>query len=150
VWVAVALTVVGSIVLDRAKLGRWFVAVGSNPAAARLAGLPVGRARLAAYAIGGLLAGVAGVMDFAKLTVGDPTGSVGLELAVIAAVVIGGGSLSGGQGSIPGTLIGAVLMTVLATGATQLGVANWVQEILTGVIIVAAVGLDRLRHAPPD
>ncbi len=150
VWATVVLAVVGSVVLDRARIGRWFVAVGSNQAAARLAGLPVGWARLAAYAIAGLLAGVAGVMDFAKLTVGDPTGSAGLELSVIAAVVIGGGSLAGGQGSIPGTMIGAVLMTVLATGATQLGVANWVQEILTGVIIIGAVGLDRLRHARAD
>ena len=78
---------------------------------------------------------------------GDPTDSVGLELEVIAAVVIGGGSLSGGEGTITGTLIGAFLMTVIRTGCTHVGLPNWVQEIVTGVIIVAAVTLDRVRHA---
>lgn len=146
VFIALGLAIAGAVVLERSRLGRHLVAVGSSPAAARLAGLSIGGVTVSAYALAGLLAGVAGVMDFATLTVGDPTGSVGLELAVIAAVVIGGGSLSGGQGSIPGSLIGALLMTVLATGATQLGVANWVQEILTGFIIVAAVGVDRLRQ----
>lgn len=146
VWITIAVAIAGTVLLERSRFGRHLVAVGSSPPAARLAGLSITRVTLGAYAIAGLLAGIGGVMDFATLTVGDPTGSVGLELAVIAAVVIGGGSLSGGQGSIPGSIIGAVLMTVLATGATQLGVANWVQEILTGFIIVVAVGLDRLRH----
>jgi ribose/xylose/arabinose/galactoside ABC-type transport system permease subunit len=80
------------------------------------------------------------------LTVGDPTDSVGLELEVIAAVVIGGGSLSGGQGSVPGALIGALLLTVIKTGCTHVGLPNWVQEILTGGIIVLAMGIDKLRH----
>jgi ribose transport system permease protein len=86
-------------------------------------------------------------MEFANLTVGDPTDAIGLELDVIAAVVIGGASLSGGQGSIPGALIGAFLMTVIQTGCTHIGLPNWVQEIMTGVIIIAAVALDRVRHA---
>jgi ribose/xylose/arabinose/galactoside ABC-type transport system permease subunit len=146
VWIAIALTVAVAIVLERARFGRHVIAVGSSPPAARLAGISVGRVTLGAYLVAGALAGVAGVMDFATLTVGDPTGSVGLELSVIAAVVIGGGSLAGGQGSIAGSLVGALLMTVLAAGATQLGIANWVQEILTGAIIVVAVALDRLRH----
>ena len=90
--------------------------------------------------------GLAGVMEFSTLTVGDPTDSIGLELAVIAAVVIGGGSLSGGQGSIAGTLLGAMLMTTIRTGCTHMGVPNWVQEILTGTIIVVAVAIDRLRQ----
>ena len=77
---------------------------------------------------------------------GDPTDSLGLELEVIAAVVIGGGSLSGGQGSIAGTLLGALLLTVIKTGCTHVGLPNWVQEILTGVIIVVAMSLDRLRQ----
>jgi ribose transport system permease protein len=147
VWIATALAIAGALLLERARFGRHVVAVGSSPAAARLSGVPIGRVTFGAYMLAGMLAGVAGVMDFATLTVGDPTGSVGLELAVIAAVVIGGGSLSGGQGSVAGSMVGALLMTVMATGATQLGIANWVQQILTGVIIVAAVGLDRLRHA---
>jgi ribose/xylose/arabinose/galactoside ABC-type transport system permease subunit len=85
-------------------------------------------------------------MQFSRLTVGDPTVAVGLELNVIAAVVIGGGSLSGGEGSILGTLVGALIMTVIASGCTQRGYPNWVQEIITGAIIVIAVALDRLRH----
>jgi ribose/xylose/arabinose/galactoside ABC-type transport system permease subunit len=86
------------------------------------------------------------VMEFSTLTVGDPTDSIGLELEVIAAVVIGGGSLSGGEGTILGSLIGAMLMTVIRTGCTHVGLANWVQEIVTGGIIVVAVALDRVRH----
>jgi ribose/xylose/arabinose/galactoside ABC-type transport system permease subunit len=86
------------------------------------------------------------VLEFSTLTVGDPTDSIGLELEAIAAVVIGGGSLSGGQGSVVGTLIGALLLTVIKTGSTHVGLPNWVQEILTGVIIVVAMGVDRLRQ----
>jgi ribose transport system permease protein len=86
------------------------------------------------------------VLEYGTLTVGDPTDSVGLELEVIAAVVIGGGSLSGGQGSVAGTLIGALLLTVIKAGCTHVGLPNWVQEILTGVIIVVAMGIDRLRQ----
>lgn len=77
---------------------------------------------------------------------GDPTVAVGLELDVIAAVVIGGGSLGGGEGSILGTLAGALLMTTIASWCTQMGLPNWVQEIITGAIIVVAVAVDRLRH----
>ncbi|HWO13407.1 MAG TPA: ABC transporter permease, partial [Polyangiaceae bacterium] len=87
-----------------------------------------------------------GLLEFATLTVGDPTDSIGLELEAIAAVVIGGGSLSGGQGSVLGAMLGALLMTVIKTGCTHVGVPNWVQEIVTGAIIVVAMGLDRLRR----
>jgi ribose/xylose/arabinose/galactoside ABC-type transport system permease subunit len=97
------------------------------------------------YGLAGALTGVAGVLEYSTLTVGDPTDSIGLELEAIAAVVIGGGSLAGGQGSIAGAMLGALLMTVIKTGCTHVGVPNWVQEILTGVIIVVAVGIDRLR-----
>lgn len=89
---------------------------------------------------------MAGVLQFSYLTVGDPTTANGLELAVIAAVVIGGASLNGGEGGVLGTIIGALIMTVVANGCTKLNLANWVQEIVTGVIIIAAVTLDRLRH----
>jgi ribose/xylose/arabinose/galactoside ABC-type transport system permease subunit len=85
-------------------------------------------------------------MQFSRLTVGDPTVAVGLELDVIAAVVIGGGSLAGGEGSILGSLVGALIMSVIRSGCSQLGLPNWVQEIITGIIIIAAVALDRLRH----
>ncbi len=81
-----------------------------------------------------------------NFTVGDPTDSVGLELSAIAAVVIGGASLSGGQGSVAGSLLGALLMTVIRTGCLHAGLPNWVQEILTGAIIIVAMGVDRVRR----
>jgi ribose/xylose/arabinose/galactoside ABC-type transport system permease subunit len=139
-----------ALVLGYTRLGRHAVAVGSNEQTARLCGVPVARVRLVIYAIGGLLAGLAGILEFSTLTVGDPTDSVGLELEAIAAVVIGGGSLSGGQGSVAGTLIGALLLTVIKAGCTHLGMPNWIQEILTGAIIVVAMTLDRLRQSARD
>ena len=146
VWVTIAVALLAAGFLRYTKLGRHVVAIGSNVLTARLCGVPVGRVTLIVYSLAGALAGLAGVMEFSTLTVGDPTDSIGLELEVIAAVVIGGGSLSGGQGSIAGSLIGALLMTVIKTGCTHVGLPNWVQEILTGVIIVVAVGVDTLRQ----
>lgn len=146
VWLALALALVAAIVLHFSVFGRHVVAIGSNESTARLCGVPVERVVVAVYALCGALAGVAGVLEFSTLTVGDPTDSIGLELETIAAVVIGGGSLAGGQGSVAGTLLGALLMTVIKTGCTHVGLPNWVQEILTGVIIVVAIGIDRLRR----
>lgn len=146
VFVALLCAILGAVLLAYTRFGRHLVATGSSPATARLCGISIGRVTLITYALAGLLAGVAGTLEFSTLTVGDPTDSMGLELKVIAAVVIGGGSLFGGQGSIGGSIGGALLMTVIATGATHMGIANWIQEILTGVIIVAAVTLDRFRN----
>ena len=120
--------------------------MGSNERTARLCGVPVEAVKVGAYCLSAGLAGLAGVMEFATLTVGDPTDSIGLELEVIAAAVIGGASLSGGEGSILGSVIGAMLMTVIKTGCIHLGWPNYVQEVVTGVIIIVAVGLDRVRH----
>jgi len=101
--------------------------------------------KLWVYVLMGLLAGFAGLMAFARLSVGDPTTSQGFELSVIAAVVIGGASLSGGQGTILGSILGALIMATINSGCSQLGLANWIQEIITGAIIVVSVALDRLR-----
>ena len=147
VWITLAVAALAAVLLGHSRWGRHIIATGSNQATARLCGINVSRRALEVYLIAGLLAGLAGVMEFSTLTVGDPTDSVGLELEVIAAVVIGGGSLSGGQGSIIGTLLGALLLTFIGTGCTHVGVPNWIQEILTGLIIVVAMGLDRLRRA---
>ncbi|HSU40025.1 MAG TPA: ABC transporter permease [Polyangiaceae bacterium] len=146
VWLALALARDGAVVLHYTVFGRHVIAIGSNVQTARLCGVPVERVVLAVYALAGALTGVAGVLEFSTLTVGDPTDSLGLELDAIAAVVIGGGSLAGGQGSIAGAMLGALLMTVIKTGSTHVGLPNWVQEILTGVIIVVAVGIDRFRR----
>lgn len=146
VWIALVVALLSAILLHYSVFGRHVVAIGSNEATARLCGVPVARVTVLVYAFAGLLAGLAGVMEYATLTVGDPTDSIGLELEVIAAVVIGGGSLAGGQGSIAGSLVGALLMTAIKTGCTHVGVPNWVQEILTGSIIVVAVAIDQLRR----
>jgi ribose/xylose/arabinose/galactoside ABC-type transport system permease subunit len=146
VWIWLILAVVMAAVLRYTRLGRHIFAIGSNEQTARLCGVAVERVKAIVYMLCGAFAGLAGLMQFSYLTVGDPTGAVGLELNVIAAVVIGGGSLAGGEGSILGTLMGALIMTVIATGCAQMWLPNWVQEIITGAIIVVAVGLDRLRH----
>ncbi len=146
VWALLALSAIAAVWLRYTRMGRHIQAVGSNENAARLCGVPIERVKVAVYAFMGLCAGMAGVASFARLSVGDPTTAQGLELQVIAAAVIGGASLRGGTGSIAGTLIGALMMTTIATGSVSLGWPNWVQEIVTGAIIVAAVALDQVRH----
>lgn len=146
VWVMLVLAVVLSLVLARTVFGRQTLAVGSNEMASRYAGIPVARVRVLVYVLGGACSGLAGLMQFSRLGVGDPTVAVGLELNVIAAAVIGGASLSGGRGSIAGSLLGALIMSTIATGSSQMGLPNWVQEIVTGAIIVLAVALDRFRQ----
>jgi ribose/xylose/arabinose/galactoside ABC-type transport system permease subunit len=146
VWMLVLLAVAAMVWLRYTRHGRHIQAVGSNEMAARLCGIPVDRTKIAVYAFMGLCAGLSGAATFGRLAVGDPSTAQGLELQVIAAVVIGGASLMGGTGSIAGTLIGALMMSTIASGSVALGWPNWVQEIVTGAIIVAAVALDRVRH----
>jgi ribose transport system permease protein len=146
VWMMIILAIMTAALLRYTRLGRHTFAIGSNEETARLCGVAVEKVKVLVFSMGGAFAGLAGLMQFSRLTVGDPTVAVGLELNVIAAVVIGGGSLSGGEGSILGTLVGALLMTTIASGCTQMGLPNWVQEIITGAIIVVAVAVDRLRH----
>jgi ribose transport system permease protein len=145
-WLMFALAALAAFTLRRTVFGVHTYAIGSSEPTARLCGVPVARTKLFIYLLSGLFAGLAGVMQYARLTVGDPTTAIGKELDVIAAVVIGGASLSGGVGGILGSLLGAFLMSVLANGCTLTGVPNYVQEILIGAIIVAAVALDRLRQ----
>ena len=127
------------------RFGRHVLAIGSNERMARLCGVAISRTKIIVYTISAALTGVAGLLQFSKLSVGDPTVAIGLELDVIAAVVIGGASLSGGQGSILGTMIGVLIMSIIRAGCSQMGLSNWVQEIVTGAIIIVAVSLDRLR-----
>lgn len=146
VWLMLGFAGIVALVLRYSRFGRHVFAVGSNELTARLCGVPVERVKLLVYVLGGAFAGIGGVLQFAYLTGGDPTTAVGLELNIIAAVVIGGASLAGGQGTITGTLVGALIMSVVANGCTKLGLSNWVQEIVTGGIIIAAVLLDYLRR----
>lgn len=146
VWLTVALALLVAGMLIYTRLGRHIFAIGSNEQTARLCGVSVDRVKVIVYTLGGMFAGVAGVLQFSRLTVGDPTVAMGVELDVIAAVVIGGGSLSGGEGSILGSIVGALIMTVIRSGCAQMGLPNWVQEMVTGCIIVLAVAIDRWRQ----
>lgn len=146
VWLMLVLAGLVALALRFTRFGRHVFAVGSNELTARLCGVPVERVKLGVYVLGGAFAGLAAVLQFAYLTGGDPTTAAGLELNIIAAVVIGGASLAGGQGTVTGTLVGALIMSVVANGCTKLGLSNWVQEIVTGGIIIAAVLLDYVRR----
>ena len=146
VWILLAVALLAALLLRHTVFGRHAVAIGSNEETARLCGVRIERTKLGVYALGAGCAGVAAVLQLSYLSMGDPTTAQGYELKCIAAAVIGGASLSGGEGSIAGTLVGALLMTVVDNGCTKLGLDNWVQEVVTGGIIVGAVALDRLRR----
>jgi ribose transport system permease protein len=145
VWLTLILAVLAALVLRRTVFGRRVFAIGSNEAAARACGIPVDRMKIWIYGLAGLLFGLSGVMQMSRLRQGDPTVAIGTELDVIAAVVIGGGSLNGGVGTILGSMIGASIMAVLRNGSQQMGWPNYIQEIIIGAIIVAAVAVDRVR-----
>jgi erythritol transport system permease protein len=147
VWILIAGVLVSSFLLRYTRLGRHIFAVGSNEETARLCGVHVGRTKLIVYTLCGFFCGVAGLMQFSYIGgVGQPTTAQTYELFVIAAVIIGGASFTGGEGSILGTIIGALTITVLYTGGQQMSWPKWVQEMVIGGIIIAAVALDRLRH----
>ena len=145
IWLVALLSLLVAVTLGYTRFGRHLFSIGSNERTARLCGVAIDRTKIGVYAASAALAGVAGILQFSKLSVGDPTVADGLELDVIAAVIIGGGSLSGGRGSVAGTLLGACTMAVIATGCSQRGLPNWVQQMVTGAIIVLAVALDRWR-----
>ena len=145
IWLTVALAIVVALILRYTRFGRHLFAIGSNERMARLCGVAIERQKIVVYTLGATFAGLAGMLQFAKLSVGDPTVAIGLELDVIAAVIIGGGSLLGGRGTVAGTVMGAAIMTIISIGCSQKGLPNWVQQIITGSIIVGAVALDRLR-----
>ncbi len=143
--VLVVCAVLTHFALHGTKLGRYTYAIGSNEAAAVYAGIPVARYKVAIYAICGLLTGLAGMIETSRLMTGQPTAGVSYELQVIAAVVIGGGSLTGGAGTVIGTLIGAFIMGLLSNGSDLLGVNPYWQQVIIGAIIILAVALDEAR-----
>jgi ribose/xylose/arabinose/galactoside ABC-type transport system permease subunit len=129
--------------LGRFRLGRHLYAVGGNEQAARAAGVSVTKVKLFAYGICGLLTGLAGVVLAARITTGQPNAGQAYELDAIAAVVIGGTSLSGGVGSIRGTILGVLLIGIINNGLDLQGVSSYYQAVIKGLIIVGAVWLDR-------
>ncbi len=146
VWLMIALVMIFSVILRYTRFGRHIFAVGSNEHTAKLCGINVPKVKTLVYMIGGAFAGLAAVMNMAKSSQGDPTTAMGMELDIIAAVVIGGASLSGGEGTVLGALIGALLMTTIRTGCVLNGIPTPWTEVITGAIIIIAVIIDRLRH----
>lgn len=145
VWMLVICAGAVHVVLEHTRLGRYAFAIGSNKVAAIYAGIPVDFHTVAVYAIGGTLTGLAGMIEASRLMTGQPTAGLGYELQAIAAVVIGGGSLNGGEGSVVGTLIGAFIMGLLSNGADLLNISNYWQQVIIGAVIILAVTLDEFR-----
>ncbi len=144
VWVSAALVLVFLFISRRTRFGRHVYAVGGNELAARLSGLRVNRIKLAVYALGGVLSGVAGLIVTSLLDSAVPIAGVGYELDSIAAVVIGGTSLSGGRGSILGTVLGCLIIGVLNNGLFFLNVSPFWQKVVKGFVILLAVAIDKM------
>jgi ribose transport system permease protein len=138
--------IVASLILNKTVLGRYTFAIGSNEEATRLSGVNVDRWKMAVYALCGLFAGLAGVLMASRLNSAQPALGAGYELDAIAAVVIGGTSLSGGEGTILGTIIGAFIMSTLTNGLRILSVPQEWQMVVTGIIVIAAVYADIIRR----
>ncbi|MCL4691942.1 MAG: ABC transporter permease [Candidatus Hydrogenedentes bacterium] len=137
--------IAGGILLNTTRFGREVRAIGGGEESARLSGVPVNRVKLAVYCMSSVLSVLGGLMLSSKLRSGDPTVGVGDELQVIAAVVMGGTSLTGGRGTIMGTFIGLLIIAVLATGLTWIGMESFGQQVILGVVILAAVLLDQFK-----
>ena len=144
--IALVIVIVGQVVLTRTVFGRYVIGIGTNEEAMRLAGIDPRPIRIIVFAITGLLAGLAGLMQSARLEAADPNAGLGMELQVIAAVVIGGTSLMGGRGSVIATFFGVLIIAVLEAGLAQVGASEPAKRIITGVVIVVAVIIDTLRQ----
>jgi len=143
---AAVLVVLGEMVLRGTIFGRHAIAIGTNEEAVRLAGIDPRPVKRAIYAGAGLLAGVAGIVNTARLGAADPNAGLGFELQVIAAVVVGGTRLMGGQGSVVGSFLGVLIIAVLGSGLAQAGAQEPTKRLVTGAVIVAAVVADQLRQ----
>jgi ribose transport system permease protein len=144
VWISGTLVAVFVVLTRRMRFGRYIYAVGGNERAARLTGLPVDRVKIGVYTLGGLLAGAAGLIVTARLDSAQPNAGLGYELDSIAAVVIGGTSLSGGHGSVLGTVLGCLIIGVLNNGLFLLDVSPFWQQVVKGFVILAAVAIDKM------
>lgn len=145
VWITAALVALFVVVTRKTRFGRHLYAVGGNERAARLTGLRVDRIKIWVYALGGALAGVAGLIVTARLDSAQPNAGLGYELDAIAAVVIGGTSLSGGRGSVMGTVLGCLIIGVLNNGLFLLNVSPFWQQVVKGVVILVAVAIDKMN-----
>jgi len=146
VLLMVALAVAVAVLLNRTTLGRHLYAVGSNTEAARLSGVDVRGVTLFAYVLSGTLAGLTGCVLMSRLVTAQPSEGLMYELDAIAAAVIGGTSLSGGIGTISGTVIGAFVIGILRNGLNMSGVSAFIQQIIIGLVILLTVWIDQMRH----
>ncbi|WP_075630524.1 ABC transporter permease [Glaesserella parasuis] len=147
VIIMIFITVLFTFALTKLKVGRYIYAIGSNEEAARLSGIKTNIVKIYAYVASGLLSGLTGVILASRLVTAQPNGSVAYELDAIASAVVGGTSLMGGVGTIPGTLIGSFIIGVLRNGLNMNGVSSFVQMIVIGLVIIVAVSLDQLRQS---
>lgn len=146
IWIMILIAVAGMFIAERTPFGRRMYSVGGNERAAELSGVRVPRIKLAVYVISGICAAIVGLIIAAQLAAAHPATGESFELNAIAAVVLGGASLMGGRGSVGGTLIGAFVIGVLADGLILLGVSEFWQVVIKGLVIIAAVILDQMQH----
>ncbi|MEL6104677.1 MAG: ABC transporter permease [Planctomycetota bacterium] len=149
-WIAILLGVVVAVLMRLTVFGRNVVAIGSSPSTARLCGIRVGITTVCVYALAGVFVAVGALLYFANVKNGNPSDGTGKELEIIAAVVLGGGSLSGGRGSVFGTIVGALIIKTISSGCTMLSIPNTYTYIIIGVIIIIAVLIDGLRNGTPE
>lgn len=147
VIIMIFITILFTFALSKLKVGRYLYAIGSNEEAARLSGIKTNVVKIYAYVASGLLSGLTGVILASRLVTAQPNGGVSYELDAIASAVVGGTSLMGGVGTIPGTLIGSFIIGVLRNGLNMNGVSSFVQMIVIGLVIIVAVSLDQLRQS---
>lgn len=146
VWVMIVFAIIFSLLLNRTPFGRWLYAVGGNQRAAELSGVPVAKVKTWVYVLSGFCAAMVGLLLAADLTAATPRSGELYELNAIGAVVIGGAALSGGRGTIRGTLIGAFVIGFLVDGLVLVGVSVFWQQVIKGVVIILAVALDQLQQ----
>ena len=145
-WVMIILAIIFSIVLNRTPFGRWLYATGSNERAAQLSGVPVKSVKTQIYVLSGLCAGIVGILQMANISSSTADLGTFYELNAIAAVVIGGAALSGGRGTVRGTIIGAFVIGFLANGLVIVGVSPFWQKVITGAVIILAVAVDQIQQ----
>ena len=143
VWISGVIVFIAVVITNKTKLGRYIYAIGGNESAATLSGINIKKIKMTVYTIAGALAGVGGLLVTSRLDAAQPNAGTGYELDSIAAVVIGGTSLSGGRGSVLGTVLGAIIIGVLNNGLVLLNVSPFWQQVVKGFVILAAVVIDK-------
>ncbi|MGP9804085.1 ABC transporter permease [Paracoccus sp. NSM] len=149
VIVLASIAIIAGLILSRSAFGRWLYASGGNERAAELSGVPVKRVKITVYVVSGMLSAVAGLVLASQLTSAGPTAGMTYELTAIAAVVIGGAALTGGRGTVRGTMLGAFVIGFLSAGLVIIGVSSYWQTVFTGAVIVLAVLMNSLQYGGP-